>query len=58
MQSPDSPCIGICTLDEKDQCVGCHRSLDEIVEWDDLDAQAQWELISQLEVRAAKARTG
>ncbi|NNF50803.1 MAG: DUF1289 domain-containing protein [Gammaproteobacteria bacterium] len=54
MQRPDSPCTGICTLDDDEQCLGCHRSLDEIVEWDDLDAQAQWDVVAQLPMRATK----
>lgn len=31
----NSPCIGRCELDEKDICLGCHRTLDEIAEWSD-----------------------
>ena len=30
---PQSPCISICTLDENDVCMGCLRTLDEIVDW-------------------------
>ena len=26
----DSPCIGTCTLDEDDVCVGCWRHIDDI----------------------------
>jgi predicted Fe-S protein YdhL (DUF1289 family) len=29
----ESPCIRNCCLDESDVCVGCFRSLDEILEW-------------------------
>ena len=30
----NSPCIGLCTLDEKEKiCVGCFRNLDEIIDW-------------------------
>lgn len=28
-----SPCVAICVLDDKDICVGCHRSGDEIMCW-------------------------
>ncbi len=28
-----SPCVRNCCLDERDTCLGCHRSLQEIVEW-------------------------
>ena len=27
----DSPCIGTCTLNENDICIGCHRHIDEII---------------------------
>ena len=30
---PQSPCISICTLDDNDVCMGCLRTLDEIVDW-------------------------
>ena len=29
----ESPCTGICKLDERQVCVGCLRSIDEIVAW-------------------------
>lgn len=28
-----SPCIGNCCLDDNDICLGCYRSLDEILAW-------------------------
>ena len=27
----DSPCIGTCTLNERDICIGCGRHIDEII---------------------------
>ena len=30
---PASPCVRRCTLDPDDLCVGCGRTLDEILEW-------------------------
>ena len=27
----DSPCIGVCTLNEVSVCIGCNRHIDEIV---------------------------
>ena len=27
-----SPCVGICTLNENDICIGCDRHIDEIME--------------------------
>ena len=28
----DSPCIGTCTLDHENICIGCNRHIDEIIE--------------------------
>ncbi len=28
-----SPCVSICALDERDICVGCYRSAEEITDW-------------------------
>ncbi len=30
---PQSPCISICVLDDKDICQGCFRSAEEITDW-------------------------
>ncbi len=30
---PQSPCISVCVLDDKDICQGCFRSADEITDW-------------------------
>ena len=32
-----SPCIGVCTLDENDVCLGCFRDLSEIGGWGKMD---------------------
>ncbi|MEM7612474.1 MAG: DUF1289 domain-containing protein [Pseudomonadota bacterium] len=50
MTTPQSPCISICTLDEANVCMGCFRTLDEIVEWsmmDDADKHAVLERVSE-----------
>jgi len=31
--SPESPCIRNCCLDDQDQCLGCGRLLEEILAW-------------------------
>ena len=28
----DSPCIGVCTLNEENICIGCNRHIDEIID--------------------------
>jgi predicted Fe-S protein YdhL (DUF1289 family) len=30
---PQSPCIAVCVLDERDICIGCYRSAVEITDW-------------------------
>ena len=32
-QSPTSPCVRNCCLDDNDVCLGCGRALDEILRW-------------------------
>jgi predicted Fe-S protein YdhL (DUF1289 family) len=47
-----SPCIRRCTLDEADVCIGCGRSLQEILDWTAMDAT----LRQQARERAAARR--
>jgi predicted Fe-S protein YdhL (DUF1289 family) len=28
----DSPCVGVCTLNEDNVCIGCNRTIEEIAE--------------------------
>ena len=39
--SQDSPCIGICEIDESGYCIGCGRSADEIFGETDSPAPGQ-----------------
>jgi hypothetical protein len=59
-ESPDavaSPCISVCTLDEKSGlCVGCFRTLDEIAAWSVLDADAKRGVLAALPARKAASR--
>jgi len=32
-----SPCVRNCCLDKKDVCIGCGRTVDEIIRWGDAD---------------------
>ncbi|WP_432452453.1 MULTISPECIES: DUF1289 domain-containing protein [unclassified Agarivorans] len=56
-QAIASPCIRHCTLDDKDQCVGCFRQLDEICAWSGLDEQAKREVLQRCEQRRQQAPT-
>jgi predicted Fe-S protein YdhL (DUF1289 family) len=33
----ESPCLGICSLDEQDICSGCYRNVQEIIDWMSMD---------------------
>lgn len=33
MMSIGSPCVGICSLDDEDVCIGCQRTGEEITNW-------------------------
>ncbi|MFK8051990.1 MAG: DUF1289 domain-containing protein [Woeseiaceae bacterium] len=49
--SPQSPCISICTLDEQDVCMGCARTLDEIIDWAMMDDPAKQAVLDRLAIR-------
>lgn len=36
-----SPCVRLCTLDDRDLCVGCYRTLEEIKHWGAMDADGR-----------------
>ncbi len=48
---PPSPCIKVCSLDERGYCGGCLRTLDEIARWSALSAAEQWQVIAAIERR-------
>ena len=42
----DSPCIGTCTLNEREICIGCGRHIDEIISrGENRYTQRQWDRI-------------
>lgn len=45
---PASPCTRVCTLDDDDVCLGCRRTLDEIVAWAGLSAAEQRAVLRKL----------
>ena len=48
---PASPCTEICTLDDADRCLGCGRTLQEIIDWSSMTAEQQWTVVRSLPVR-------
>ncbi|HET9107923.1 MAG TPA: DUF1289 domain-containing protein [Steroidobacteraceae bacterium] len=53
---PRSPCIKLCSLDERGYCVGCLRTADEIGRWTSMSAEEQWRVVAQLAKRRELAR--
>ncbi|GGB73399.1 DUF1289 domain-containing protein [Shewanella inventionis] len=48
----ETPCVRQCCLDSNDVCLGCHRSLDEILAWHSMNDQQKVALIEILQQRA------
>ena len=51
-----SPCIGVCSIDETSgYCQGCYRTVDEIKGWWDMSSPEQAKLVADLEERQNQA---
>ncbi|MFK7957483.1 MAG: DUF1289 domain-containing protein [Lysobacterales bacterium] len=51
-EAPDpvsSPCIGVCTLDSQDICIGCSRSAEEITRWTAMTDSERESIMDRLE---------
>ena len=48
---PSSPCLNICTLDERGVCRGCYRTLDEIAGWTRMGPADQWATVARADAR-------
>ncbi|MFK5947967.1 MAG: DUF1289 domain-containing protein [Methylococcales bacterium] len=46
-----SPCVRNCCLDEKDICLGCFRSLTEIMQWTQVDEETRLKFIKNSKTR-------
>ena len=47
----DSPCIGICALDDEDYCLGCRRHIGEIAAWSRLGIDERHRILALLPAR-------
>ena len=47
----DSPCTRVCCLDNNDICVGCFRSIKEIMAWSGASDDERREILKQCEAR-------
>lgn len=52
LQPVESPCVGICRLDDNDVCVGCFRTATEIAHWLSYTAEQRSDIMKQLPERA------
>jgi predicted Fe-S protein YdhL (DUF1289 family) len=54
--APASPCTGVCRLNDREVCVGCGRTLDEIVDWRGADEARQHEIVAAARERLSIIR--
>lgn len=52
--TPESPCIRQCCLNEQDICVGCYRTLNEIVSWSASSDQQKIIIKQKCKIRKAQ----
>jgi predicted Fe-S protein YdhL (DUF1289 family) len=50
-RGPSSPCLNICSLDDRGVCRGCYRTLAEIAEWTRMSADERWAVVDRVEQR-------
>jgi len=43
-----SPCVDICTLDSDFVCIGCGRSIEEILKWQEYTAEQQKAVLERI----------
>jgi len=53
-----SPCVRNCCLDTEDICLGCFRSIDEIMLWSKINTttEQKQQIISKIEERKASRK--
>ncbi len=56
MQEIASPCVRLCTLNERDVCVGCGRTLDDIKRWTHMTSTEKAACVAQARETLAVAR--
>lgn len=50
-----SPCVSICALDERDICIGCHRTGDEILRWTQMSNEERRQVLKEVAEREQQA---
>lgn len=51
-----SPCIRNCCLDKEDVCIGCGRTLDEIILWGEADDKQRLQVLLRSKKRMAQRK--
>ena len=46
-----SPCIEVCSLNDSDECIGCYRTANEIIEWFSANDQRKREILAAVSER-------
>jgi uncharacterized protein len=46
-----SPCVSLCRLDPMGLCLGCRRSIDEIIAWGDMSDADKRAVLAKLDSR-------
>lgn len=49
-----SPCVRNCCLNDSDICMGCFRSLEEIIHWSLVNDDAKMQILVQVAMRKAR----
>ncbi|WP_082355600.1 MULTISPECIES: DUF1289 domain-containing protein [Pseudoalteromonas] len=50
-QQPNNPCIRHCCLDGNDTCIGCFRTLDEILAWHSARPEQKQQILNACQKR-------
>ena len=45
MSEVSSPCVRNCCLDEDDVCLGCFRTIEEIIRWGEADDEEKHKIL-------------
>lgn len=52
---PESPCVGVCTLDKAQVCEGCGRTIQEIAEWSRASSARQAQIVAAAALRRPRS---
>lgn len=52
-----SPCIRTCCLDDDEICIGCGRSLQEIIDWNEASPSDKRAIVERARLRTAVRRS-